>query len=296
MRNSRVPVNWLRAFEVAARHLSLTAAATELSVTPAAVSQQIRLLELRLGERLFVRHSRGLRLTWAGEALLPACRESFERLDSVITEIFGQRGSRFLTVRVSLGFARHWLLQQVYAFVRANPDIAVRLLATVWFGSPLESGADVEIRLAPEPPRALESHQLTHDEIFPVCSPRVANAAPRLRHPRDLRKQTLLTTVGFLQSWPHWFAAAGVEYEPPPIGIEFDSMPLALEMASLGQGVALARTSYVADLLRARRLKRLFGVRLAASDNLYLTLPRRLEASAPAVRFRDWILATIPGG
>src|SRR5881398_1604281 len=81
MKNGKTPVNWLRSFEVAARHLSLSAAASELNVTPAAVSQQVRLLELRLGEKLFVRHARGLRLTLAGEALVPvgrAFRRSWE--------------------------------------------------------------------------------------------------------------------------------------------------------------------------------------------------------------------------
>src|SRR5881275_1314749 len=103
MKNGKTPVNWLRSFEVAARHLSLSAAASELNVTPAAVSQQVRLLELRLGEKLFVRHARGLRLTLAGEALVPVCRESFERLDTALAELFGDRGKQLLVTRVSLG-------------------------------------------------------------------------------------------------------------------------------------------------------------------------------------------------
>src|SRR5437762_13631884 len=101
MKNGKTPVNWLRTFEVAARHLSLSAAASELNVTPAAVSQQVRLLEFRLGEKLFVRHARGLRLTLAGEALVPVCRESFERLDTALAELFGDRGKQQLVIRRS---------------------------------------------------------------------------------------------------------------------------------------------------------------------------------------------------
>src|SRR2546430_10826803 len=126
MKNGKTPVNWLRSFEVAARHLSLSAAASELNVTPAAVSQQVRLLELRLGEKLFVRHARGLRLTLAGEALVPVCRESFERLDTALAELFGDRGKQQLVIRVSLGFARQWLLARLAGLAREPPAISVR--------------------------------------------------------------------------------------------------------------------------------------------------------------------------
>src|SRR5437588_10670367 len=105
MKSGKTPVNWLRTFEVAARHLSLSAAASELNVTPAAVSQQVRLLELRLGEKLFVRHARGLRLTLAGEALVPVCRESFERLDTALAELFGVLGKRQPGIRCPPGLA-----------------------------------------------------------------------------------------------------------------------------------------------------------------------------------------------
>jgi DNA-binding transcriptional LysR family regulator len=86
-----------------------------------------------------------------------------------------------------------------------------------------------------------------------------------------------------------------VEYAPSAVSLEFDSMRLALEMAALGHGVTLARSSYAEDLLRARRIKALFNVRIRASDNVYLTVARGLEANSPAVQFRNWILrAAIP--
>ncbi|TLZ39493.1 MAG: LysR family transcriptional regulator, partial [Gammaproteobacteria bacterium] len=261
MKNGKTPVNWLRSFEVAARHLSLSAAASELNVTPAAVSQQVRLLELRLGEKLFVRHARGLRLTLAGEALVPVCRESFERLDTALAELFGDRGKQQLVIRVSLGFARQWLLERLAGFARKHPEIPIRLVTTVWAGEPLDSSVDVDIRLTAGPIPGMQSHQLTHDAVFPVCSPGLAKAPPRLRRPSDLRHRSLLTTIGFAEGWRHWFAAAGIDPEPSATRLEFDSMRLALEMAALGHGVALARSSYAEDLLRAGRVKPLFNVR-----------------------------------
>jgi LysR family transcriptional regulator, glycine cleavage system transcriptional activator len=288
--DSKIPVNWLRVFEVAARHQSLSAAAAELNVTPAAVSQQVRLLEHRLGEKLFVRHARGLRLTLAGEALLPACRESFERLDSALTELFGQRRSEQLVVRVTLGFARQWLLDKLAGFSRRHPRLPIRLVASVWDSNPVDSSVDLDIRLASGPVPGMESHVLTQDEIFPVCSPALAVRKPRLRRPEDLAHRALLSTIGFAQGWRHWFAAAGVRDDIPTSCLEFDSMRLTLETASLGHGVALARSSYADDLLRRRHLKRLFDVELTATDNVYLSHARGLDARTPAAQFRDWLL------
>ena len=290
MTASRTPVNWLRAFEVAARHLSLSAAAQELSVTTAAVSQQVRLLEQRLGAPLFVRHSRGLRLTRAGEALVPACRDSFGRLDAALAELFGQRGKNQLVVRVALGFARQWLFDKLASFCVHQPDIRVRVVASVWSGQPLDSSIDVDIRIASGPISGAESHQLTRDELFPVCSPRLLVRGSRLRHPSDLRSQPLLATIGFAQGWREWFQAAKVKEGFPPARLEFDSMRLTLETAALGHGIALARTSYAEDLLRTHQLRRLFDVRLSATDNLHLALARGTPADTPAALLRDWLV------
>jgi LysR family transcriptional regulator, glycine cleavage system transcriptional activator len=289
MTTSRTPVNWLRAFEVAARHLSLSAAAQELSVTTAAVSQQVRLLEQRLGVPLFVRHSRGLRLTGAGEALVPACRDSFGRLDAALAELFGQRGKNQLVIRVALGFARQWLFDKLASFSGEHPDIRVRVVASIWAGQPLDASIDVDIRIASGPVAEAESHQLTRDEIFPVYSPRLMTRGSRLRRPSDLLSQPLLATIGFAQGWREWFQAAKVKDAFPAPRLEFDSMRLTLETAALGHGVALARTSYSEDLLRTRQLRRLFDVRMLASDNLYLALARGTAADTPAALFRDWL-------
>lgn len=290
MKGMRTPVNWLRAFEVAARHLSLSSAAQELSVTTAAVSQQVRLLEQRLGVPLFVRHSRGLRLTRAGEALVPACRDSFGRLDAALEELFGQRGKDQLVVRVTLGFARQWLLDRLASFCIQHPGIRVRVVASIWAGQPLDTSVDVDIRLASGPVAGAESHQLTRDDIFPVCSARLGPRGSHLRHPSELRSQPLLATIGFAQGWREWFQAAKLKDTVPAARLEFDSMRLTLETAALGHGIALARTSYVEDLLRARQLRRLFDVRLPATDNLYLVLGRGTPANTPAGLFRDWLV------
>lgn len=290
MKDSNTPLNWLRAFEVSARHLNLSAAARELHVTPAAISQQVRLLEHRVGVALFERNARGVRLTRAGESLLPVCRESFERMDAALLELFGKRKGNRLVVRVLLGFARNGLLHAVAGFSGAHPDIPIRLVASVWPGEPLDASVDVDLRLASSPPKGLEAHQLTQDCIFPVCEPGLARRLQRNKKAIDWSGQTLLHSIGFAQGWPHWLAEAQVQRKTLATDLEFDSAQLCLEAAALGHGIALARSSFVADYLDSRRLVALRGVSLPAKDNVFLTLALGLSPQAPAAVFRDYLL------
>jgi LysR family glycine cleavage system transcriptional activator len=280
------PIAWLRVFEVAARTLSFSAAARELNVTPSAVSQQVRLLEHRLGQALFHRLPRGLRLTGAGEALMPICRESFQRLDGAVAELFGDRGEDRLVVRVAAGFARHWLLPRLAGFVEANPDIPLRIVASIWAGEPLDPNVQLDLQLASGPIAGMQCTQLTEDALFPVCSPRLL----RGRKPPDLGEQTLLHTIGFAQGWTDWLMAAGIEHPNKHRDIEFDSVLFSLEMAASGHGVALARSSYVADMMKDRRLVAPFRFRLKASDNVFLVHAQSLPRNSPSVRFRNWLL------
>jgi LysR family glycine cleavage system transcriptional activator len=283
---SRTPVAWLRVFEVAARHLSFSAAGEELRVTPSAVSQQVRLLEHRLGQELFQRMPRGLRLTGAGEALAPVCRESFGRLDAALLELFGDRKGDRLVIRVAAGFARHWLLPRVAAFSRKHPDIPLRIAASVWSGEPLDPNVEIDIRLGSGPVAGMACVQLTEDELFPACSPRLL----RSRKAPDLASAPLLHTIGFAQGWRDWLSAAEIERRPGARDVEFDSVLLSQEMAALGHGVVLARTSFAEDLLRAKRLAAPFALRLKAKDNIWLVHAAGLARRAPAAMFRDWLL------
>jgi LysR family glycine cleavage system transcriptional activator len=286
MVGTQAPIGWLRVFEVAARTLSFSAAARELNVTPSAVSQQVRLLEHRLGQALFQRLPRGLRLTGAGEALMPICRESFQRVDDAVAELFGDRGGGRLVVRVAAGFARHWLLPRLAGFTQAYPDIPLRVVASIWAGEPLDPNVQLDLQLASGPIREMQCVRLTEDALFPVCSPRLL----RGRKPPRLGEQALLHTIGFAQGWTDWLKAAGIERAPERRDIEFDSVLFSLEMAATGHGVALARTSFVTDMLKSRRLVAPFRFSLKAIDNVYLMHAPSLARNSPAALFRDWLL------
>ena len=293
MPNLLPPVNWLRVFEVTSRHLSISGAARELSVTPSAVSQQIRLLEHRLKRQLFLRHARGLSLTVAGEALVPVCRESFDRLDLTIQELFGAATADRLVVRVALGFARSWLTRSIAAFCKAHPQIPIRLLASVWASEPLDSNVHLDIRSSSAPARGMDSHQLTHDAVFPVCCRPSARKGKAPSAIQDLRNFPLLHTVGFQQGWTQWLQAAGLKRKAIAADMEFDSMQLSLDMALAGHGVALARTSYCIDLLKSGRLVKPFDLEIKAKDNIYLVHPVGLGAGSAAGMLKNWLIGRV---
>lgn len=294
MNDAKTPLNWLRAFEVSARHLNLSAAAKELHVTPAAISQQVRLLEHRVGVALFERTARGVRLTRAGESLLPVCRESFERMDSALLELFGQRKGNRLVVRVLLGFARRWMIDAVASFAQQHPDIPVRLVAAVWPGEPLDASVDVDVRLASSAPKGVSALQLTRDHLFPVCAPALAQRWKRSKKAMDWSSQTLLHSIGFEQGWSQWLRAAGTKRQTQAADLEFDSAQLCLEAATLGHGIALARSSFVADFLASQRLVALPHPQLEAKDQVYLTTGLGLSPRAPAALFREYLLSRSP--
>jgi LysR family glycine cleavage system transcriptional activator len=285
MRKGLPPVNWLRAFEVAARHLSFTGAARELGVTPSAISQQVRMLEQHIGASLFDRLPRGLALSVAGESYLPVVAESFERLTRGTDALFGGADPGRLSIRSAAGFARFWLMARLPRFIEAHPEVSLRILSRTWSAEPLEPESDMEIRFGIAPWPGYTAERLSWDEVFPVASPRM-----RLKRPDQLEGHRLIDTIGFREGWSDWFAAAGL-HRPARVGsIEFDSAVLSLEMALAGEGVALSRSCFADGLLAEGRLVAPFPQRIEASEAFHLLWSAGRAPSRPMQRFRDWIV------
>src|SRR5436305_11401937 len=129
MANRLPPLNALRAFEAAARHLSVKKAAIELNVTPAAVSHQIRMLEDYLGVQLFHRYNRALELTDAARASLPKLREGFDCLVQAVERLRSHVSGGVLTVSAAPSFAARWLMPRLHRFIAAHPEVDVRISA-----------------------------------------------------------------------------------------------------------------------------------------------------------------------
>lgn len=288
------PLNALRAFAAAARHMSFAKAADELHVTPAAVSHQIHALEQDLGLRLFHRRNRAIELTASARMLLPGLVEGFAGINAAVNRLRAHHHTGALTVTTAPSFAAKWLVLRLHRFHELRPDIDVRISATDEIVDLSRGEFDLAIRFGAGNYPGLAIELLLANEVFPACSPRLLAADPPLRRPEDLRHHALLHYLAVAEdplepSWSMWLKAAGVKDFKVEGGLSFSESYLALDAAIAGRGVALANTTIAAGDLAAGRLVRPFALALPHPFAYYLvTLPGALER--PKVKaFRDWL-------
>ncbi len=285
-----LPLNALRAFEASARHLSFTRAAIELSVTQAAVSQQVRALERRTGVQLFRRLPRGLRITAEGEALLPAVSGAFDRLAVTLDRVGSGKTRELLVVGAVGTFAVGWLLPRLDGFRRTHPFVELRLSTNNNRVDLAAEGLDYSIRFGNGAWHGLDATELFEAPLTPLCTPVLAAT---LRTPGDLGDMTLLRSYR-MDEWTNWFAAAGAEV-PPTIAsaIVFDSSLAMMEAAQQGEGVALAPALMFSRQLREGSIRRPFPVSISLGS-YWLTRLKSRKPTAAMAAFADWIAAQEP--
>lgn len=282
------PLNALRAFECAARHLSFTKAADELHVTQAAISHQIKGLEEWLGLPLFRRMNRALILTEAGQSYLPPVRDALDTLSQATERLFRKDGSGALTISTMPSFAAKWLVMRLGRFQARHPDVEVRLHTTSQIVDFAQQDVDIAIRFGAGNWPGLRCERLLTEDIFPVCSPALLNGDRPLRTPEDLRHHTLLHDDYFI-TWRTWAEAAGVTGVDATRGPRFDDSALLLQAATEGAGIALARGVLVANDIAAGRLVRLFDIHLPGNYAYYVVAPPHYHSRPKVKAFRDWL-------
>ena len=287
------PLNALRAFEAAARHLSFTKAAEELFVTQAAISHQIKALEAALDLQLFRRLNRRLMLTDAGQLYLPALTEAFDAIDTATARLRADEDAGRLVVSVANSLAAKWLLPRLPRFRERHPEIEVEISAAdrlVDFG---RDNVDMAIRYGLGRYPGLRIDPLMKDTNFPVCSPALLAGPVPLREPGDLRRHSLLhddVGPGEAPDWRRWLAAVGVTGAWTDRGQRFSHSSLVLQAAIDGQGVALGRSTLVALDLEAGRLVQPFGPALPSSYASFVVSPPETAERPKIKAFRDWLL------
>lgn len=294
MPNRLPPLNALRAFEASARHRSFSRAASELNVTPAAISHQIKGLEEYLSAKLFVRAKRTLMLTAAGQSLLPGIRKGFVAFNEAMEEfgLYDQTG--MLTVAVTPSFAAKWLIHRIEHFNRAYPDVDIRMTTSIGLSDYTRDGIEIGVRYGKGDYEGLVSEHLLSTEIIPVCSPRLLKGGRSLNSPSDLAGVTLLHDDShrheeMYPDWAMWLHAAGVTDVDPTHGLRFDTAGETQNAAVEGVGVALGRTTLVSDDIEAGRLVHLFDLVLP-SDFAYWIAYTESSIKRPKVKaFRDWL-------
>lgn len=288
------PLNALKAFESAGRHLSFTKAAAELNVTPAAVSHQVKALEDLLGVPLFHRLTRALRLTDAGQAALPTFAQGFDKLLQGVEQIRAFGKSEVLTISVSPSFGAMWLVPRLELFRIRHPDIEIRLDGTDRRVDLARDDADVALRYGPGGYSGVRVDRLFGQANTPVCSPELLDGEHPLRTPDDLRHHTLLHVdwKDAEASWRMWLLAAGLDDIDPTRGPRFTLETMAVQAAVDAQGVALVGDMLVACELAAGRLVRPFDPSLSTplSFSYYLLSPKEGTEPPKVAAFRDWLL------
>ncbi|HEV7310175.1 transcriptional regulator GcvA [Ensifer sp.] len=278
----------LRAFEAAARHLSVTKAANELNVTPGAVSLQVRELEQTLGVALFERRPRQLVLTEDGSSYFATLRRAFRMMREATEELTARKRAPMLTVSCTPTFAAQWLVPRIGAFEQHVPGIDVRISTTNRLTDFHADGVDIAIRHGLGRYDGLVSERLIDDDPVPVLHPALRARLP-LDTPGDLSAHVLLHDV-HRQDWRLWLDAAGAEGVDAGRGPVFVNSNGAIEAAKAGDGVALVRLSLVRRELADRVLEAPFPEGVMTGLAYHLVYPPAALDRPPVTAFRAWII------
>lgn len=289
MKRRLPPLNWLRSFEAAARHLSFTATGEELNLTQAAVSQHIKSLEQFLGQPLFVRMARSLRLTDQGRAYQRRIEPLLGRIADDTEELFGSRDTNQITIRANAAFSVLWLAPRLDGFVKTHRDVQIRITNPIWSLQEMEEGADFEIRYGDGQWAGLQTHRLTWDRLFPVCAPTLDLTDSKA----VIRENPLIHVMGYRDGWSDWARAAEMTDISAQGGIQCDNSIMAFETAATGTGIAIARTSLVQGHLESGRLVRVSATDAPTTESFYLVEQDKPAPSRLRTAFRDWLLEEV---
>ena len=297
MRSAMPPLSALRAFEAAARHLSLMQAARELNVTAGALSHQIRGLEDFLGVKLFERRVRSIALTTAGKQLYPGLQTGFGHIREAVGSLDTSHAAHVLVVSTSPGLTSKWLAPRLYRFGAACPDIDVRISSSAANANFATDGIDLAVRNMPVSPvadPALEIEKLVDVTYIPVCNPRLLEKSGPVKNAQALARLPLihdksLSARGASPNWGNWFKAAGADNIDLKRGLRFNSSDHALDAAGEGAGVLLTHDILAYDDLRTGRLVIPVKLAVASGRTFYLVWLKGRKPTKAMESFRGWI-------
>ncbi|WOF42263.1 LysR family transcriptional regulator [Sphingopyxis indica] len=291
---SSPPLAYLRTFEAAARHESFARAAAELHVTPAAVSQQIRLLEDRLQTRLFVRGARNLRITREGRDYAASVGAALERIEEATRALSSQAVTGPLRIGTFPSFALHWLLPRLTDFRARHRGIDPQLSLSTAIEPLGAGGVDVTIRFGAGKYPGCNAELLMREYVFPACSPALLEGRPVPARLEDLAALPLIDDKGLAageqrMAWEDWL---GDHYTSAMPRISLPDGLFTMQAALLGQGAAIVRQSLAGPYLREGRLVRLSKERRATDYSYWLVTPQG-EIDPKTERFKHWLFDTL---
>jgi DNA-binding transcriptional LysR family regulator len=286
-----LPLQALRAFDAAARHLNMARAAAELGVTQGAISRQVKALEERLSAPLFTRGPRGLHLTEAGDVLADYARRGLETLENGLFRIGQPRSRTTLVVNAARSFAMRVLAPRIGDFARAHPWIDLRLETHRYFAQRLGADVDVAIRTGHGDWPDYVVRRLTREQMLPVCTP-----ALRATLPDDtttaLPRATLLHYAE-RPYWRGWAEATGIDPALVAPGPRFDETAMALAAAEAGQGIGIAWGVLVRDAIAEGRLVRAFDGVMEDGTGYHLVMTEMAARRSTVQAFSEWLAGAL---
>ncbi|MBV8651484.1 MAG: LysR family transcriptional regulator [Alphaproteobacteria bacterium] len=287
------PYTALRAFETAARHESFVRAAEELSVTPGAVAQQVKLLEDWLGSPLFGRHRNGVALTAHGRRALPLLTTAIDTLGAAVQALHAEARPRALHIAALPAVAQLWLSPRLLRLKRAFPDLQVSVTA---LEEPPNFKRDLfdlglfysDSKASDREARDCDAIVLSKDRLVPVCAPSLRDESP-LTELADLQRHTLLHDTAWESDWARWLDAAGLVGLDPESGPAYSLYSIALQSAIDGNGVLIGREILVEAALKDGRLVTPIDVRVEIAETLDLLVPAHRPRTTLMRALIEWM-------
>lgn len=295
----RLPLRSLAVFEAAARHGRFSAAASELMMTQAGVSQHVSQLEAELGTELFARHHRGVHLTSAGSAFLETVEKGLKTLSDGVAAARRQAGRVTLKILTDYGFAAWWLMPRLSAIGALLPGIEVQIATTQIELDATDAEFDVAIMFGAGDWSAFRSTPLFPEQVYPVCSPSYLGNRPAVPSPKEIAAMRLIhlraPSRGRWHDWIDWFLANGVDADFGQQDMVFDNFQLVLQAALLGQGVCLGWAPLIDDLVGAGGLVKLSAEPLGSNRGYHLVEHLDQPYASNVATLRTWLLAQLAG-
>ncbi len=287
------PLNSLVAFEAAARYLSFTRAADELSVTQGAISRQVRHLEDYLGRALFIRDKRALLLTDTGAEYYEHVQLSLLQLSSATGDILQWQGDQQVTLVTTNAMASFWLLPRFSLFQEQHPEINLRIIAVDSLRRIRPDEFDIALYYCRTPPENLKATPLFFENVFPVCSPSYLEKNPQIKDPEQLHTGTLLSLEvreNWL-GWREWFERCDLSIPPENTRkLNMNNYPLVIQSALNGQGLALAWANFFDEYLDNGLLVKPVENNLTTEAQFYLLEPpERYRPKSGVEIVRQWL-------
>ena len=288
------PMKSILAFEAAAQQGSFSAAAEQLFVTPAAISQQIRLLEKHLALSLFVRSKTGVKLTHAGHHYLSSISQGLETLRVGQKQLDSFRQQHIITITALSSVASKWLMPRVRQWMDMHPGTEIRVVASHTKVDFSQSASDMCISFGKQGYQGVHNNLMFTDKVSLVASPTLL---AKLSNPKDLDALVKLPKITIdwghenrdLPDWDNWFEAANVAPTPDVSGPHFNLSSMAIEAAVQGQGLLLGQHSFIEQELRSKTLIKPIDLALPLRQSYYMNYPKRSLEKPEVMAFMQWL-------